>query len=326
VPFPWGSPLSGVKDEAEIAWYARTVRTPAAWKGQRVFLVIGAADWRTTVWLDGHELGSHEGGYTPFEFDLTPHVRFGEDQRLVIRVDDVARDFKLEGKQGYGNARGIWQTPYLEARGTTPLDVVHFSPDIERGEVHVDARLLAPAPGPTSRSPSTSGRAACRARPSASRAGPTGCGSRCRCPRRACGGSTIRSSTRSRRGSRARHRGRRRPDLLRDAADLGGRPARHHHPLHRAERRARLPAARARPGLPSAGLLHLPDRRVHEGRGRAGARHRAERPARAREGAAAAEAVLGRPARDADHGRRAERVGRAGPRACGGTWSTRCAR
>ena len=146
VPFPWGSPLSGVKDEAEIGWYARTVRAPAAWKGRRIVLVIGAADWRTTVWLDGRELGTHEGGYTPFEFDLTPHVRAGRDQQLVIRVDDAAREFKLEGKQGYGNARGIWQTPYLEARGTTPLRFVHFAPDIERGQVRVEARLLAPAP------------------------------------------------------------------------------------------------------------------------------------------------------------------------------------
>jgi beta-galactosidase/beta-glucuronidase len=92
VPFPWGSPLSGVKYEAGIGWYSRTLRTPADWKGRRGFLVIGAADWRTTVWLDGHEIGTHEeGGYTPFEFDLTPHVRLGQDQRLVIRVDDVAR-------------------------------------------------------------------------------------------------------------------------------------------------------------------------------------------------------------------------------------------
>jgi hypothetical protein len=84
--------------------------------GQRVFLVIGASDWHTTAWLDGTKLGEHQGGYTPFEFELTPHVRPGTAQRLTLRVDDADRAFKLEGKQGYGNARGIWQTPYLEAR------------------------------------------------------------------------------------------------------------------------------------------------------------------------------------------------------------------
>jgi glycosyl hydrolase family 2 len=147
VPFPWGSPLSGVSDTAAIGWYARMLQLPADWKGrgqreQRVFLVIGASDWHTTAWLDGQRLGTHQGGYTPFEFELTPHLAPGRAQRLVIRVDDVARPFKLEGKQGYGNARGIWQTPYVEVRGSTPLTVVHFSPDIDDRRVRIDARLL----------------------------------------------------------------------------------------------------------------------------------------------------------------------------------------
>ena len=141
VPFPWGSALSGLPDTAKIGWYARTVEVPPAWQGQRVFLVVGAADWHTTAWLDGQKLGEHQGGYTPFEFELTPHVRPGTAQRLTIRVDDVDRAFKLEGKQGYGNARGIWQTPYLEARGSAVLSDVHFSPDIDAKKVTVDTRL-----------------------------------------------------------------------------------------------------------------------------------------------------------------------------------------
>jgi hypothetical protein len=148
VPFPWGSSLSGVPDSATIGWYARTIEVPPGWtaRGHRVYLVIGAADWRTTAWLDGQQLGTHDGGYVPFEFELTKHLKPGQAQRLVIRVDDAARAFKLEGKQGYGNARGIWQTPYLEARGAVPLRAVHFSPDLGRKRVSVVARLLENAP------------------------------------------------------------------------------------------------------------------------------------------------------------------------------------
>ena len=68
--------------EADIAWYARTIRVPAEWKGQRVFLVVGASDWKTRGWLDGEEVGSHQGGYTPFELELTRFARPGADQRL----------------------------------------------------------------------------------------------------------------------------------------------------------------------------------------------------------------------------------------------------
>jgi hypothetical protein len=146
VPFPWGSALSGVSDEAKIGWYARTIEVPSDWKGQRVFLIIGAADWHTTAWLDGTMLGEHQGGYTPFEFELTPHMTPGAKQRLTLRVDDVDREFKLEGKQGYGNARGIWQTPYLEVRGAAALADLHFSPDIDAEKATVQARLLEAAP------------------------------------------------------------------------------------------------------------------------------------------------------------------------------------
>ncbi|MGI9181096.1 MAG: glycoside hydrolase family 2 protein [Longimicrobiaceae bacterium] len=146
VPFSWAAPLAGVADSADIGWYARTIRVPAEWQGQRVSLVIGAADWHTTAWLDGQPLGTHQGGYTPFEFELTPYLRPEQEQQLVIRVDDAPRTFKLEGKQGYGNARGIWQTPYLEARGGAALQALHFSPDLDRGQVEVRAQLLEPAP------------------------------------------------------------------------------------------------------------------------------------------------------------------------------------
>ena len=149
VPFPWGSALSQVKDEAPIAWYARSIRVPEAWQGQRIFLVIGACDWETQGWLDGRSLGVHRGGYTPFEFELTPHLKPGQEQQLVLRVDDTARDFKLEGKQGYGNARGIWQTVYLEARPKSHVSFVHFLPDIDAGRVTVQAALNQPADADT---------------------------------------------------------------------------------------------------------------------------------------------------------------------------------
>ncbi len=148
VPFPWGSKLSGVESEADIGWYRRTIRVPAEWKGKRVFVVVGACDWHTTGWLDGRGLGNFQGGYTPFEFELTPHVKWGQEQHLVLRVNDTPHPFKLEGKQGYGPAKGIWQTIYLEARPQVALETVHFLPDIDAKKVFVHATLNQPAPGP----------------------------------------------------------------------------------------------------------------------------------------------------------------------------------
>jgi len=146
VPFSWGSKLSGVQDEADIGWYRRNIQIPESWKGKRVFLVIGACDWHTTAWLDGKKLGEHQGGYTPFEFDLSDFIVYGKKHDLVLRVDDTRHKFKLEGKQGYGRAAGIWQTTYLETRPSEAIETIHFSPDIDNKKVKVNVTLNKEAP------------------------------------------------------------------------------------------------------------------------------------------------------------------------------------
>jgi len=146
VPFPWGSKLSGVSDEADVAWYARSIRVPESWKGKRVFLVVGASDWKTSGWLDGQPIGSYQGGYTPFELELTKAAKPGQDQRLVLRVDDTPHAFKLEGKQGYGKARGLWQTVYLEARPAVYVDSFEVHTSLTEKRVELRLRLSDPAP------------------------------------------------------------------------------------------------------------------------------------------------------------------------------------
>jgi len=145
VPFSWGSKLSGVENLADIGWYSRQIEIPDQWKGERVFLVIGACDWISSIWIDGSPVGKHQGGYNQFEFDLTDYIYQGEKHQLVIRVDDRPFSYKLEGKQGYGEAKGIWQTPFLESRGDIALSSIHFTPDIDRGIVEISAKLDSPA-------------------------------------------------------------------------------------------------------------------------------------------------------------------------------------
>ena len=144
VPFPWGSKFSEVEDKGDIGWYGREITIPKSWAGKRVFLVVGASDWDTQVWLNGKEVGRHQGGYIPFECELKD-VQLGQKQQLMIKVDDTSSDAHLYGKQGYGNARGIWQTVYLEARGENYIRSLHFTPDIDNSTVKVDVALAAPA-------------------------------------------------------------------------------------------------------------------------------------------------------------------------------------
>lgn len=150
VPFGWGSPASGVKDEGDTGWYRREISVPAEWKGKRVFVVVGAADHDTTAFLDGEDLGKHVGGYTPFEYELTELVKWGEKQTLEFKIWDPSSaqahaGHYLYGKQGYGNARGIWQTVYLEARGEEYVERVAFVPSAAEGTVDAIVVLASPA-------------------------------------------------------------------------------------------------------------------------------------------------------------------------------------
>jgi hypothetical protein len=121
VPFCWESELSGIHDTRghQIGWYRRQIEVPGGWGEQRVWLRFEASDWETTVWINGAEVGRHEGGYTPFAFDITDFLQPGQAASVVARVFDPTDRHLPTGKQvarWYTFTSGIWQTVWLEAR------------------------------------------------------------------------------------------------------------------------------------------------------------------------------------------------------------------
>jgi beta-glucuronidase len=70
-------------------WYFSNFIVPNTWKGKRIFIRIGSANYRADVYLNGKKLGSHEGGYMPFEFDITRKVDYSQPNNLTIRIDNL---------------------------------------------------------------------------------------------------------------------------------------------------------------------------------------------------------------------------------------------
>lgn len=56
------------------AWYFKNFQSSALQPGQRAFLKFDAVFYKATVWLNGQKVGTHEGGYTPFELDVTDYL------------------------------------------------------------------------------------------------------------------------------------------------------------------------------------------------------------------------------------------------------------
>ena len=144
VPFSWASPSSGVElPDVNVGWYYRTfeINKPKQWTGKETFLNFCASDFNTTVWINGKEMETHSGGYTPFDFNISEYLLVGEN-KIVVRVEDEELRNRPSGKQYYGNAKGIWQTVYLEARSENHISLIHFTPDIDKEEVSVKVQLV----------------------------------------------------------------------------------------------------------------------------------------------------------------------------------------
>lgn len=156
VPFCAESALSGVGKAVgpdNRLWYRRTLEVPAEWSGGRVLLHFGAVDWEATVWLNGNLLGTHQGGYDAFSFDITESLRKDGPQELVLAVwDPTDTGTQPRGKQilkphgiWYTAVTGIWQTVWLERVPSSYIAGLRNVPDVEAGTLTVETQLVGAA-------------------------------------------------------------------------------------------------------------------------------------------------------------------------------------
>ncbi len=146
VPFCIESKLSGIgyTDFVNLVWYRKKVEIKK--DGGRVFLRFGAADYLTTVLVNGKLAGRHRGGYTSFGFDITELAVEGENEIFVLCEDNVKDPMTPRGKQSekreshgcdYTRTTGIWQTVYLEYTPENYIRSFKVYPDYEDCSVTV---------------------------------------------------------------------------------------------------------------------------------------------------------------------------------------------
>jgi beta-glucuronidase len=126
-------------------WYQTAARVPRGWDGQRVVLHFESATHRATAWVNGAEVVSHEGGYTPFEAEVTEHVQAGEEALVTVVVNNtlnwqsippgVIEDTPSGKRQVYWhdffNYAGIHRPVWLYATGRAHLTDVTVVTDLD---------------------------------------------------------------------------------------------------------------------------------------------------------------------------------------------------
>jgi beta-galactosidase len=113
-----------------LATYRRMFRTPSASRGKRVFVDFEGAMTASTVWINGVLLGEYKGGYTPFSFELTPHLYSSGNNVLVVQLDSTERsDIPPFGNVvDYLTFGGIYREVALRIVPTTWIDNVFVRP------------------------------------------------------------------------------------------------------------------------------------------------------------------------------------------------------
>ncbi len=151
VPFPVESQLSGVRHQLmphESLWYHRLFDLPEL-GDKRALLHFGAVDHECQVWLNGSQLGSHQGGFLPFTFDITSAAISGQNDLVVKVIDPTNAGRQQTGKQvlepsgiWYNAVSGIWQTVWLEVVSQTCLQSLRLTPRLSpQPQLEVIARL-----------------------------------------------------------------------------------------------------------------------------------------------------------------------------------------
>ena len=74
-----------------VSAYRRPFKLAPEAKGKHVFVDFEGAMTASTVWINGQKLGEYKGGYTPFSFDLTPHLNWDSDNVLAVALDSTER-------------------------------------------------------------------------------------------------------------------------------------------------------------------------------------------------------------------------------------------
>lgn len=147
VPFPPESKISGVQRQfgyKDTLKYQRKFTLPDGFVKDRIILHFGAVDRYSRVFVNGKLVCENDGGYLPFEADITDTLCIGENTLCVEVFDDLDTDYpygkqsKKRGGMWYTPISGIWQTVWLESVCDNYIRSLKITPETSAVTVEVE--------------------------------------------------------------------------------------------------------------------------------------------------------------------------------------------
>ena len=133
--------MEGFTTKTDTSAYHKVVTIPKEWAGKRIRLRAEAIYSSCDVWLNGKRVGSHDGGATPFELDLSDAAKPGEPNELCIRVNARSKAATIDNMSVYAyfEIAGIWRP--IELFCVEPVHVARLTYSTEFDKQYKDADL-----------------------------------------------------------------------------------------------------------------------------------------------------------------------------------------
>ncbi|OXA65169.1 Beta-glucuronidase [Folsomia candida] len=116
VPSSWNDITQSKKlrDHVGWVWYSTTFFVPKRWKDKtRTWLRFGSANRWADVWINGHHLMNHSGGYLPFEGDAGQYLKFGDNNVVVVALNNTLTQATIpQGTLSYPNDTSRYPSGY----------------------------------------------------------------------------------------------------------------------------------------------------------------------------------------------------------------------
>ncbi|MDI1307004.1 MAG: beta-glucuronidase [bacterium] len=108
VPGSWNDQFTDSRDYLGTAWYEKEIFIPSSWKGQKIYVRIGSANYASKVYLNGKPVGAHEGGNLPFAFDISALINWNVANRITIQLENILKPTRVP--TGGGVAGGMFSS------------------------------------------------------------------------------------------------------------------------------------------------------------------------------------------------------------------------
>lgn len=146
VPFTYETELSGIKDESVhyVVWYNKKIHISK--ENKKAILHFEGSDYKTKIWINGKYIGTNEGGYHRFSFEIDKNIQEGEND-ITVKVEDSLAKEQPRGKQRYKKeswkcwyiqTTGIWKTVWIEYVPKYSIKNVKSTPNLDNKNIQLE--------------------------------------------------------------------------------------------------------------------------------------------------------------------------------------------